>query len=84
MTMISLSKEPREGDECQCGNGYLVEKQGWLVCSACGGALTNSGKYLPPQSGWAIPALTDEDRNEAYNRLDREETERNFWRQAFS
>jgi hypothetical protein len=74
--------QPREGDSCVCGEGYLIEKDGWHVCCACGGAVTHSGKYLPPRSGWAIPALTLEEINEAIACLDREWTERQFMRDA--
>ena len=75
---------PEDGDECSCGNGYLIEKDGFHVCCACGGAVTHSGKYLPPNSGWTIPTLTEEEVQEAVNRWDKEETVRNFWRDAFS
>lgn len=73
---------PQEGDPCVCGNGYLIEKDRWHVCCACGGAVTHSGKYLPPRSGWDIPTLTNQERNEASERLDRAETERQFWHDA--
>lgn len=78
--MISL--RPHEGDECVCGAGYLVEKAGWHICCACRGAVTHSGRYLPPRSGWMIPALTAEEVSAASARLDREETERQFMRDA--
>jgi hypothetical protein len=79
-----MRRTPEEGDACICGEGYLVATGTWHVCCACGGAVTHSGKYLPPQSGWAIPVLTDEERSAASLRLDRAETERQFWRVAFS
>lgn len=80
--MINL--QPREGDSCICGEGYLIEKDGWHVCCACGGAVTHSGKYLPPRSGWEIPALTTEEVEAASLRLDQDDTERTFMRAAFS
>ena len=51
-------------DFCQCG-GPLVWKSECRVCAACGGATTNSGKYLPPHSGWKIPTLTEAERKKA-------------------
>lgn len=31
----------------------------WNVCDKCGGAITRSGKYLPPRSGWTIPPIPE-------------------------
>lgn len=77
-----MRTEPREGDTCVCGEGYLVEKDNWHICCACGGAVTRSGKYLPPASGWSIPKLTTAEINAASEALDREWTERQFMRDA--
>jgi hypothetical protein len=58
-----------EGDRCHCTWGYLIAKDGFLVCSDCGGAITPSGKYLPRDSGWTIPQLNDDDRAQSDERV---------------
>lgn len=77
-----MMTKPRDGDPCICGDGFLVEKGDWLICCACGGATTPGGKYLPPQSGWDIPALTPVEIQEAVDHWDRDWTERQFLRDA--
>lgn len=67
---------------CVCGC-WLIEKYGWKLCPACGGAITNSGKYLPPDSGWTFPKLTDQDKAKAWGERQQEEDVANFWRVAF-
>lgn len=71
-------KEP----ECVCGC-WLVEKDGWQVCPACGGATTKSGKYLPPHSGWDIPPLDNDEIQAACDARERDEDVAAFWRIAF-
>lgn len=58
-----------EGDQCHCTWGYLIARDGLLVCSDCGGALTPSGKFLPRDAGFAIPELTDDDRARSDERV---------------
>ncbi|HET8631124.1 MAG TPA: hypothetical protein VFL91_27190 [Thermomicrobiales bacterium] len=70
-------------ENCQCGC-FLVEKDGLRICPSCGGAYTPSGKYLPPHSGWDIPALTPAEVAAEWGCIAREDDERDFWRVAFS
>lgn len=52
---------PEAATTCQCGGEFVtvqsIFKGACQVCARCGGQLTPSGKYLPPNSGWYTPPI---------------------------